>query len=1791
MPPKGKGKKKKASTEEEKPLQLSYLPMGQNAAEEPTDDQIKSLKREWNLPYVPSFEVWQAVTCYDSSQYNGGETFQKQMYMVLTPQFYGQEINRDVTDHFQVYDEAENTARARPNNYKPAGTGLNYYKYPNKKGGGTNEAHGPKTLVHHPDRNKLPGLNQVAGSDGGSVGYWATTVQGENAAKDLQAGHLARGYGYVAWWESAGMDRKVGSCDANTNARQGFGPYEIADEKTQSGERGMSDRQGSRSQSDGCIVMGNRFAAYYGLYFYPGCHENRLNWHRTVMVDGKNFIVRERYPNPAYKIEGKKLMVYEPANYPDDATYVGGNDGFEFPRLDSYRLSWNMLVRYMAETKSNSAKNSKPEALRLFRAPIGGYVASTALRDNNKHLAVVDIQEGSNIVRWNETMKTVNTDAGMVPTVKSAGVMDDLYDTFTGQWEGRMHKREDRNEEIRGVQDGGLAFGWSVPTALFLYPHHSVESTGPVKNKLFTGNLPTHQKHYQPWPGWRTGEKVPRSSWAMNQFGLDKPLVKHFTLHPLLSEYQKFALGLPDYATVPNNEAALFDMLKSGVDPTPEPPAAPIETPMGTINTGTAQQDANVAEADRIQNEDADDDEQAGARAQTNDNEKQTDPTKVADQEDGLDESHSFLDEAGKSSNYESKPEKVTDGDWKKYQLSSLRVANLQPLEAGAAKRKVNEATGNDHFFSLSYSPWPPEDCYEPNYHAFDVSERLNEDEIEKYKKRYGNTSNLLLRSTYPYKINDVKQAFGELKMHDGTPILEMRLDSYRTLPDGELRETFRRNMRRILSIYFDDSGNLGSAGSCNISVADKRKGMLNGMFMLKQIAKFNCHPVSYENGNAVEKILPAVFDKKPVEMQREIETMSVQTLKAELRKRKIQFPATGNTKSGLVGLLQAAMGGNNVFTDGNKLWRGKPEPSRNFLDADVDDVQSKMTVLQWLQTPWHYEYLPYQPKNSVFKDGETYCAGCTRCSRPFYEYEHLYASYFNSEWPSAHWPYLYWRYLPKDDFRVAPLPFHDELFWSTKEYSAYATQFATDAVGQFAEGEEEREIRQGEQRGFHNWPTHAFLMGYKEENGELVKDDKPPDYGPLRQEACNRHLMSNCEKDGGENAGKGIVEMRKILKKPGRYFTFRKYINHTYDPEVKKAERYYTLVQGVVRNRNSKIAYGMRDYRLMRSIKYGNVCRDCMATLDTAPGLYRRAGRVQAAQSLLSSGQVRPGATQLDTWWLALKDVELVKGPPKQFFDPWFIYVQTGGLARGRTRDAPMLQGPSRNNVYEQLLKGKPGAAERLARIEKFAGNKEKEYKEIFGTDYEAALQLHLDAVVKWTQQRSCLLQDREGKNYVTKVLKPPEIYVQKAWDEKSTMWNKLEAGILEDATKFIEAMIKWLDASYRDPKPYSGPAREPDPIPPTELPPFPELSIGRANRALRDVFTDAAYTIGHLSAYKRDADTSTTKYDPNLTREEYRDWDNGDGYRNCLRVVQMVRPDYQKRVLQQGEEAGYIEKVETLAPAKRREVIYRYDKEKQEAQNTDWRGDDYVQDEKNENRGDPWTMADGTKTIRQIRKHTQSRVFITYSLHRRVYSELEARKVLEQMADALRTLFGNDQELCRIVLFGHKLQPTANDSVSAYMYTPILKPRKSTTTFYGGANGYSSYIYDTYQTHVESVTVDAGVEIGPTYHHPHFHALVTINHWSYVQIDTSRMKSVLEQMFKGTHFKYRETFMLKDGAGLPFYTDNENPYVDIRLYPTDNWADVISAYVRKGADKESIMALRARTGQTNPAGSVSGS
>jgi hypothetical protein len=177
--------------------------------------------------------------------------------------------------------------------------------------------------------------------------------------------------------------------------------------------------------------------------------------------------------------------------------------------------------------------------------------------------------------------------------------------------------------------------------------------------------------------------------------------------------------------------------------------------------------------------------------------------------------------------------------------------------------------------------------------------------------------------------------------------------------------------------------------------------------------------------------------------------------------------------------------------------------------------------------------------------------------------------------------------------------------------------------------------------------------------------------------------------------------------------------------------------------------------------------------------------------------------------------------------------------------------------------------------------------------------------------------------------------------------------------------------------------------------------------------------------------------------------------------------------------------------------------------------------------------------------------------------------------MADALYTLFGTDRWLSEMIVFGKMLKAMnvgsqRGDNVSKAMWGIIDKTKKQEAMegFYGSRSESmprTSYIYDTYETHVDKLEVDGGCEIGPKMGHPHFHLLLTINHFSYVQFDYFKMNTFLEIMFRGveTFHGWGKKYYLPG----PFYGDNENPYVDIRLYPQDNWKEILAAYVRKNA------------------------
>jgi hypothetical protein len=240
-----------------------------------------------------------------------------------------------------------------------------------------------------------------------------------------------------------------------------------------------------------------------------------------------------------------------------------------------------------------------------------------------------------------------------------------------------------------------------------------------------------------------------------------------------------------------------------------------------------------------------------------------------------------------------------------------------------------------------------------------------------------------------------------------------------------------------------------------------------------------------------------------------------------------------------------------------------------------------------------------------------------------------------------------------------------------------------------------------------------------------------------------------------------------------------------------------------------------------------------------------------------------------------------------------------------------------------------------------------------------------------------------------------------------------------------------------------------------------------------------------------------------------------------------------------------------------------------------TQWKGDGFVCEPQGETKAWKSRYQDDGRALVQYRSLRQSRLFITYSLHRPISSEGEGRIILERMADALYTLFGTDKWLSEMIVFGKMLKSMdvalqRGDNVSKAMWGIIDKTKKSEAMsgFYGSRDPKAprtSYIYDTYETHIDKLEVDGGCEIGPKMGHPHFHLLLTMSHFSYVQFDYFKMNTFLEIMFRGidTFHGWGKSYFLPG----PFYGDNENPYVDIRLYPQDNWKEILAAYVRKNA------------------------
>ena len=1042
----------------------------------------------------------------------------------------------------------------------------------------------------------------------------------------------------------------------------------------------------------------------------------------------------------------------------------------------------------------------------------------------------------------------------------------------------------------------------------------------------------------------------------------------------------------------------------------------------------------------------------------------------------------------------------------------------------------------NRVFKFLHSAPWHPDDLYtKPEMHF--VQEAMSDEEKIDYEKKYGSLANALVGHTKPKKIVGVENNFGlprvvkDRLLHEYPITAGYMNQKEHKLPalSNDLKAMFNRNFDRILRIYMDDS--------CT------EKG----------------HPCQL-------KVKQALFVKKWA--WNPVFTPAFAAYVADLRG--TEFLLTNE--------------------DVKRIWDvyEYKEPVLTEWPRRVN--KQSMTVGEWITTPWHYHYLPFETVNSLFDNNEGYSCACKRCSRMFYEYETKYSPYEHTINGAKHFQFAYWKvpHKPRKGEKAevveqgvkysnlpAPLPFHDPKLWYSEPLPQVAanTHVGADPIPGLSltpwhaveRNQPGRAIvtaaappggtQTQEVSGYGLWPLRLFLLGFDTNGNAETPRAQQKGVSPLHHEFEKRcrdgRYTEFC--DSHQN-GYGAV--------------YREYSNHAY---VEGLQQHALIKQGYYSK--GKVKMGMWDYKLQRANKYSNVCRDCESFL-TKHGLLQRSTFTQAYDAKKAK-KLRKS----DQYWLRFFEPREENEPyvPKTVSITWegkqveltfnvmWLFLQVPRDNRGwryqRTTTATERRLMGSQNDFVKKLKLLDELDKHTLEWYGTASTRDA-LKELFGRNWQAEHEKHLEAVK---------VVDNKHVEYSG----PSKVVRQDVQRQVNLHLDTEKLQLMIDrGAKHVSAIVDACDT-------YLGRGEAPT----LEL----QLEVESADevRALRDMLKGKAVEEARVSM---GIVNKTPMYDPEQYRIENRacecefckKWRSGA---KPLHTYELVKPD---KVLDALSDFGYEgAKPDNFAGQKRQEIYDRNYRQTIYTGSAVYRkepGEEYKQVDKfGYWEGD---AAIGQQPKVQNRQRTQSRVLLTYVLHRRITSDLECRLVLEKMADAVRELFGKDRWLSEILIFGKKLKVNVvDDALSKAAYVRIEKPRKEGKEFFYASSTSSSYEHDTYQTHIDSIDVMAGVEIGPTYSLPHFHLLLTVNHYSYVQVETSRMREILERMFKGLPpFAATATdpapFELRDGMGERFYTDNEQPYMDIRMYPTDNWAQVIAAYVRKTATSDQFAAQRMRAG-----------
>ena len=1789
-----------------------------------------------------SFEAWCGMTNYDDSQEDGGKPFQKLMLKMLATAGTASTHHRkwppqskNQTDEYEFdymwHAEQRKYGPMFKLDIKGVEYNFNHKKPPNMFYEGNDASNAPMMYEYVNDKKQtvVESIGAHLSVHSRPIVSWAgngkqskSTKIGEPQTLGITLGNksgktkaitdnglvsrfVTNANHYVVYskhdWLLKGF-LQTGLKGANVGERSqslGQGYISIGLDKIKEGAQGQSagqcwevtkftdenDLQNDKHDEKPCMLVANSMAAVYGLYYYPGCRNDDLNWEVEEYVPEvkKRFRIRFRCPNPMYgqRFEKPWFKMNKPALDAFNELHVYE----ELNSLNKQKLNTILELHRQAINRGKTVKLAKrPDA--KYVGGVYGDQTDTNLKNTLPHFtvpkagrlrAIKDKDEASHptVSPWmyliNKSNKMQVAPFWNTSALSTQPDWHTIDEMSANQFLRSEIMRNEHNILVAGEIKNNVGFGYRMSQAFLLYPHRKPKQQYLyATTSAFVQRSQYNKEYYtnhnllstvQRYVGYMTEPQL-KSTLDTNPDDRNRSLAQlmlnyddyfadgNFTEENwrklLLEEDNENLSSQPGTSAahaslpqpLPRKKGKAPMNVSVQLAPSSGSAASSVPTadlmPSNIINTGTgAEVDETIPEEVQelmrptVTNNDIAMREDNALMQESMKNVieinygipgmslaemlKECDPS--ADNVTEKDIRRIINKPVGKN---EEKLSQWGAADRKLYQL--LKHCNMTNpvLEAGQPKKLMTNEQ-QCHWRTARHAPWQHSQLYKPAKMIYDC-ELMNQTKIDEHKRKYGQQANLIQTDDSNIKrIKGIKLEWG----YHNADIFETPLNAN--------NDVSLLNYAKILIIYFDNSG-IGEDGNVQMTPDQKRQGMCKGLgYEINKRAETINVTVMKQKSSAFKLLFKPVFQCKPEDV---LSDELIECLKDYMCKREV--------------------------TDADELLKCLNKHS-NWREQ-LRKVKTKMKVGEWIQTPWHLEHLPYQPQFAVFRDGETFSEGCKRCSRRFYEYAyHMYGdrqakknttSYTQDMW--------YSKDFTTDGIIRAALPFHDPEFWvnANTDGKYLWTNAKTVSPGNLAEGGVYLPKQPGDPGR-----VEKKVRGEAElQTAEVERPDVAREYDfftggtmawPMYQLLKGR-LHS---KDQKRSAIGGA-------QKTGALY-FRRYLNVAYSSDViEDAEQTYYAkdqVQGYMFGGNKKIKFGHSSLRVTRAYKYGNICRDCAAVLDRAPGLFIRNTRFQFSDGLVNQNMSQINEAKQDFWQ--------------------HVFKGSGSNDYSHNYDALFYKANRLNNVT------------------------------LSNVDQAIRTQIVADFDKVAAQMSADMQNMHKFPDKWTKLIEQPSIHTQGSVKK----FENMEDDQFADALKALNNLLK------------NGHA-----------------TIAANQAALTTIVREAERKYFHNKAYTQI--DYTRQFDSDVKRFEYRncvirwasvDIDNelqsvliwlnppeeptpkfkydsietgitgkqlpynqrrygklthnryiksmatNEVYYNCLITEQYVMPEVKERNFAEARNANNYHIEVYLSNRVGRDG----QQEHPASVPTQWKGDGNVCEFRKE--GEAWhalQTESGGRAQKQIRTMRQSRIFITYSLHRSISGEAEGRVILEKMADALYKLFGEDRWLSQMIVFGKQLKQfdvaaQNRDNVSSMQWNIIDKTKKEDAmdTFYGGDRK-TSYVYDTYETHMNYVEVDAGCEIGPKMGHPHFHLMLTMSHYSYVQFDTFKMSTFLEIMFKGI-----ETF---HGWGkayeLPgnFYGDNENPYVHIKLYPQDNWKEILAAYVRKNTIPSIVEVERRRAG-----------